>query len=92
VDLEALVDAEDVDFVQVALMKHVTNTGSRYAASLLERWAALQPRVVKVMPREYKRALADEAKRQAEERERLAVRIAALEIAANEAGSEDGQF
>jgi glutamate synthase domain-containing protein 2/glutamate synthase domain-containing protein 3 len=92
VDLEPLVDTEDVDFVQVALMKHVTHTGSRYAASLLERWGTLEKRVVKVMPREYKRALADEAKRQAEERERLAVRIAALEIAANEAGSEDGQF
>ena len=92
VDLEALVDTEDVDFVQVALMKHVTNTGSRYAASLLERWGTLEQRVVKVMPREYKRALAEEAKRQAEERERLAVRIAGLEMAANEAGSEDRQF
>ena len=92
VDLEPLVDAKDVDFVQVALMKHVTSTGSRYAAGLLERWAALQPRVVKVMPREYKRALADEARRQAEERARLVARVAALEIAASEAGSEDGQF
>jgi len=92
VDLEELVDAEDVDFVQVALMKHVTNTGSRYTASLLERWGELQQHVVKVMPREYKRALADEAKRKAEERERLAVRVAALEMAANEAGSEDEQF
>ena len=92
VDLEPLVDAEDVDFVQVALMKHVTSTGSRYAAGLLEQWAALQPRVVKVMPREYKRALADEARRQAEERARLVARVAALEIAASEAGSEDGQF
>ena len=92
VDLESLVDDEDVDFVQVALMKHVTSTGSRYAASLLERWGTLQQRVVKVMPREYKRALADEVKRQAEERERLAVRLAALEMAATEAGSEDGQF
>jgi len=70
----------------------VTNTGSRYAASLLERWATLQPRVVKVMPREYKRALADEARRRAEERARLVARVAALEIAASEAGSEDGQF
>ena len=92
VDLEALVDKEDVNFVQVALMKHVTHTGSRYAAGLLEKWSALQPRVVKVMPREYKRALADEARRQAEEQERLAARLAALEMAANEAGSEEGQF
>jgi glutamate synthase (ferredoxin) len=67
VDLEALIDADDVDFVQVALMKHVTLTGSRYAARLLEDWATLQRRIVKVMPREYKRALAAQA-RQAETR------------------------
>ncbi|MBF8300166.1 MAG: Glutamate synthase (ferredoxin) [Acidobacteria bacterium] len=65
VDLEALIDAEDIDGVQVALMKHVTLTGSRYAARLLEEWGTLQRRVVKVMPREYKRALAEEAKRRA---------------------------
>ena len=92
VDLEALIDEEDVSFVQVALMKHVTLTGSRYAAGLLERWASLQPRVVKIMPREYKRALADEARRQAEERERLAARLASLELAAKELGSEERQY
>jgi glutamate synthase domain-containing protein 3 len=64
VDLEPLADPDDVDFVQVALMKHVTLTGSRYAAKLLEDWASLQRRIVKVMPREYKKALA--AQKQAE--------------------------
>jgi len=63
VDLEPLVEAEDVDFVQVALMKHITLTGSRYAARLLEEWGTLQGRIVKVMPREYKKALAAEANR-----------------------------
>jgi len=63
VDLEPLVESEDIDFVQVAIMKHVTYTGSRYAEQLLSNWASLQPHVVKVMPREYKRALAAEAKR-----------------------------
>ena len=91
VDLELLVEAEDRDFVQVALMKHVTLTGSRYAAHLLDAWETLQHRLVKVMPREYKRALADEAKRLAEERERSVIRFAALEMAANVAGSEAGQ-
>ncbi len=61
VDLEPLVDAEDADFVQVAIMKHVTYTGSRYAEQLLADWGRLQSRLVKVMPREYKRALAAEA-------------------------------
>ena len=92
VDLELLVEAEDRDFAQVALMKHVTLTGSRYAAHLLDAWETLQHRLVKVMPREYKRALADEARRLAEERERSVIRFAALEMAANVAGSEAGQF
>src|SRR5688572_19904493 len=65
VDLESLVDAEDIDFVRVALMKHVTLAGSRYAAHLLEEWGTLQGRIVKVMPREYKKALAAEARHQA---------------------------
>ena len=63
VDLEPLVDADDMDFVQVTIMKHATYTGSRYAERLLSDWAALQHRIVKVMPREYKRALAAEAKK-----------------------------
>ena len=65
VDLEPLIDAEEVDFVQVAIMKHVTYTGSRYAEGLLADWGALQKRIVKVMPREYKRVLAAEAKKRA---------------------------
>ena len=63
VDLEPLADADDLTFVHVALMKHVTYTGSRYAARLLEDWPMLQRRIVKIMPREYKRALAAEAAR-----------------------------
>jgi glutamate synthase domain-containing protein 3 len=66
VDLEPLLEAEDVNFVHVALMKHATMTRSRYAARLLDEWATLRRRMVKVMPREYKRALAAEAKRRAD--------------------------
>jgi glutamate synthase domain-containing protein 3 len=47
-------------------MKHVTLTGSRYASRLLDSWVTLQRRIVKVMPREFKRALAAEARRRAE--------------------------
>ena len=66
VDLERLEDADDIDFVQVAVMKHVTLTGSRYAGHLLEDWTWLQRRIVKVMPREYKKALAADATRKAQ--------------------------
>ncbi len=48
-------------------MKHVAATGSAYAERLLADWASLQRRLVKVMPREYKRALARAGQRQAAE-------------------------
>jgi glutamate synthase (NADPH/NADH) large chain len=58
VDLELLTD-EDLDFVRVAIMKHVTFTKSHYAEGLLAD-ASMLRRIVKVMPREYKRALAEQ--------------------------------
>jgi glutamate synthase (ferredoxin) len=67
VDLETLSEADDIDFLQVAIMKHATLTGSRYAEQLLADWPALQRRMVKVMPREYKRALAERAAKVREE-------------------------
>jgi glutamate synthase (ferredoxin) len=67
VDLEPLIDAEDIDYVRVAIVKHATVTGSRYAESILADWANLQKRFVKVMPRDYKRALAADARRREEE-------------------------
>jgi glutamate synthase (ferredoxin) len=63
VDLETVVEAGEIDFLQDIIMKHVALTGSTYAETLLSDWAALQRRLVKVMPREYKRALAEQAKR-----------------------------
>jgi glutamate synthase domain-containing protein 3 len=66
VDLEPLAEPDDVALVQNAIMRHVALTGSTYAERLLTDWRALQSRLVKVMPRDYKRALAAEAARQAE--------------------------
>jgi glutamate synthase (NADPH) large chain len=62
VDLERLTEADDIDFVRVAVMKHATFTGSRYAETLLTDPATLTHHMVKVMPREYKRALAEQAR------------------------------
>jgi glutamate synthase (NADPH) large chain len=70
VDLELLTD-EDLEFIRVALMKHVTYTRSHYAEGLLADMSMLR-RIVKVMPREYKRALAEQAK-QAKETEATTV-------------------
>ena len=63
VDLEPLADADDLDFVLTAIMKHATYTGSRYAERLMADWAGVRGRMVKVLPREYRTALAAEAAR-----------------------------
>jgi len=67
VDLETIVDNDELDFVQVAIVKHVTHTGSRYAEDILTNWSQLHRHLVKVMPREYKRALAEQAKKKLDE-------------------------
>ncbi len=57
VDLEPLVEAADVERVQVMLERHRDCTGSPRAAWVLEHWADAQPRFIKVFPHEYKRVL-----------------------------------
>jgi glutamate synthase domain-containing protein 3 len=50
----------------MVMVKHATYTGSRYVEALLAEGNGLVARVVKVMPREYKRALAEQAKKAAQ--------------------------
>jgi glutamate synthase (ferredoxin) len=69
VDLEPLVEADDLTLVRSLVERHVELTGSEYAAGLLTNWATTVRRMVKVMPREYKRALRAEALARAERRE-----------------------
>jgi glutamate synthase (ferredoxin) len=85
VDLEPLVDVEDMDFLRVAIMKHLTYTGSRYAEGLLADFANVRQRVVKVMPREYKRALAEQAKRSEADRAALVQRLVVTGVVASAA-------
>ena len=82
VDLEPLIDNEDADFVRVAIMKHVTFTSSRYAERLLADWPGTRRRLVKIMPRDYKRALAEQAKRRASEQERELATVKVTAVAA----------
>jgi glutamate synthase domain-containing protein 3 len=68
VDIEPLETQEDVDIVLDLLGRHVRYTGSTVAASLLADWSPA--RFVKVIPRDYKKALlaqAAEAARQAQD-------------------------
>ncbi|HEY2506369.1 MAG TPA: glutamate synthase large subunit [Streptosporangiaceae bacterium] len=56
-DLEALT-GEDADFLQELIGRHQAETGSTVAAALLADWPAAAARFTKVMPRDYKRAVA----------------------------------
>jgi glutamate synthase domain-containing protein 3 len=56
VDLEAVQDVDAVE-LQTLIQNHLHHTHSPRAASILARWDAVLPQFVKVMPREYKRAL-----------------------------------
>ena len=57
VDLEPLEDTADADLVRELLTRHVQHTGSRNAARLLCDWSETEQMIVKILPREYKRAL-----------------------------------
>jgi glutamate synthase (ferredoxin) len=67
VDLESLEDPAEIDLVQTLIMKHAAATGSTHAQRLLSDWGGLQQKLVKIMPREYKRALAQQAREAATE-------------------------
>ncbi len=57
VDLEPVVDAGDIEMVRALIGRHAALTGSARAKWMLENWAAVLPKFVKVFPREYKRVL-----------------------------------
>ena len=57
VDLEPLEQPDDVELVRDLLVRHAQSTGSELAARLLGDWTATAALFVKVMPRDYKRAL-----------------------------------
>jgi glutamate synthase (ferredoxin) len=69
VDLEPLDQAADIETVRDLIARHVTATGSAYAARILAEWTELQPKFVKIMPKDYRRVLGAEAKARAEGRE-----------------------
>jgi glutamate synthase domain-containing protein 3 len=63
VDLETL-DEGDVVEVQALIKEHIARTGSLVARNIMASWdKGARERFVKVMPRDYKRALAEQAAR-----------------------------
>jgi len=57
VDLEPLAEEDDVAEVKDLLRRHVRYTDSPVAQKILVNWEAHQPKFVKVLPRDYKRAM-----------------------------------
>jgi glutamate synthase (ferredoxin) len=58
VDLEPLEEEDEVERVRALLERHAQLTRSGPALRVLGAWPSFQPMFVKVMPRDYKRALA----------------------------------
>jgi len=67
VELEPLDDG-DGEYVRARIAKHVALTDSARGREILERWTSERARFVKVMPTDYKRALAELRKLQDRER------------------------
>jgi glutamate synthase domain-containing protein 3 len=59
VDLETMDDPDDVAELRALIEEHLEATGSARAKTILDDWDAQLPHFVKVMPRDYKRALAE---------------------------------
>ena len=69
VELETLIAPEDIEAVRSLLRRHVRYTNSGRAVRLLADWQEESTRFVKVIPRDFKRVLAAEARARAENRE-----------------------
>ncbi len=71
VDLENLEDSSEIDQVRSMIEKHYNYTQSPLAMGILAKWDENLPKFIKVMPRDYKRALAE----MAQEPERASVTV-----------------
>ena len=69
VDLERLDQPDEVALVRDLITRHLELTGSGIGRRLLDNWAAARQQFVAVMPRDFKRVKAAEAKAKAESRE-----------------------
>ena len=67
VDLEPVESPEDVSALRRMLEEHYRHTGSANAERILQSWDGMLSKFVKVMPRDYKRILAERALREGQE-------------------------
>jgi glutamate synthase domain-containing protein 3 len=64
VDLEPVAETLDAQIVRDLVTRHLELTGSRRAQWILENWAEVLPRFIKVFPHEFKRVLGMSRRRQ----------------------------
>jgi len=57
VELGPLQDPEEIADVKAMIERHARYTGSQVAERVLSSWSAMLPKFVKVLPKDYKRAL-----------------------------------
>jgi glutamate synthase domain-containing protein 3 len=57
VDLEPVIEPRDVELVQGLVERHYELTGSKRAKNILNAWADVLPRFIKIFPHEFKRVL-----------------------------------
>jgi glutamate synthase (NADPH/NADH) large chain len=69
VELESLEEDEDIDFVRSMIARHAELTGSKRAEYLLSVWGSTASRLIKIIPRDYKRIITAEARARSENRE-----------------------
>ena len=74
VDLEDVVENEDIEALYALLTEHAELTESTVAGRLLAEWPRSVDRFTKVMPRDYKRIMAERAARTLEQ-EQLAMEL-----------------
>tara|TARA_R110002072_G_scaffold13481_1_gene56726 strand:- start:186737 stop:191422 length:4686 start_codon:yes stop_codon:yes gene_type:complete len=67
VDLDPVETDEDIAELKELIEKHSNYTGSTVAAEILDNWNESLPKFIRVMPRDYKRALEELAAEQAAE-------------------------
>ena len=70
------VGGNDGEMLKGLIQRHLLFTGSERARRVLENWALYQPKFVKVMPLEYRRALAEMAQEQAKTKQPAEERVA----------------
>ena len=62
VTLTALADAEEIEFVKNMIFRHAEYTGSREAEEIILNWDDFVPRIVRVIPNDYRRVLDSQLK------------------------------